>query len=252
VRPRLFVSPDPVDPDRAVLDAGAVRHLRALHLRRGDGFVAIVGPGREREGILERLGAHDASCRLGARLAARATDPGAPRILAVALADPVRLDLVVEKATELGASEIRPFRAARSQLATVPAARLERWRRIARAACEQSGRTVPPSIAPATTFAGLLDATSGPQPTFVFLPESNPRPPEPFLARARDGAIVVVGPEGGLTDDEVGALLGRGALRVGLGPRVLRVETAAIAALATLEAWLSGQAPSGVPEPHLR
>jgi len=264
---RLFVELDPEAPDRARLDGAAARHLRALRLGVGGEFRAIVGPGRERAATLEAIGAGGATCRLGAPIAgAGAADPVAPLVLAVAIADLARLDLVVEKATELGASAILPFRAARSQRAALPASRLARWERIARTACEQCGRTVVPAIAAPVELDELVrrlcDATD-----LAHALVLSPRAEGELLATLRERAIarasgrgdaeaaagvaLVIGPEGGLVAAEEDALVARGAMRVGLGPRTLRVETAAIAALALASSWLADASPPGVSRARL-
>lgn len=237
---RLFVTPDADDPDRATLDAAAARHLRALRLSPGDAVCAIVGPARERAAKVVALGRDHAVLALHEELPPPERDPRRPRVLAIALADLARLDVVVEKATELGATAIQPFVAARSQTRTLPATRLDRWQRIARAACEQCGRTVVPEIRPCIPFDALV-ATLGRGGTAWLLeparPEAAARGTGPSSAGALpvpgDGGLtVVVGPEGGIDPDETDRLRGAGAQPLTLGARVLRFETAAIAALA--------------------
>lgn len=254
---RLFVTVDPADSTRATLDADASRHLRALRLGAGDTFHAIVGPGCERLAVIERLSASASRCRLGDSLPASHADPSGALILAVGLADLARMDLVVEKATELGATAIAPFRAARSQRGDVPESRLRRWQRIARAACEQCGRTVPPAIEAVATFGELIEVVARAGRAVLFTPErgaghaGRPNAGGELAGARRDATMLIVGPEGGLTDDEVAELCGRGAIRASLGPRVLRFETAAIAALATFAAWSGAAAAPGFGRPHL-
>lgn len=226
---RLFVTVDTDDPDRATLDADGLRHLRALRLDVGDPFEAIVGPGAVRAATVESMGRKDAAARLGAEVAVGGVDPSGEVVLAIALADLPRLDTVVEKATELGATRIVPLRAARSQLDAVSASRRARWERIARSACEQCGRTVPPSISDVTTVETACGALPAGAECFVFTPEAT----EPFDGGSANASAVVlfVGPEGGFTSAEVDLLRGAGAIARSLGPRILRFETAAAAAL---------------------
>jgi 16S rRNA (uracil1498-N3)-methyltransferase len=229
VTPRLFVDVDPADPDAARIDGASVGHLRALRLVPGSEIVAIVGPGCERRATIVRLARSGARLRLGEVLPASGADPRSPLVLAIALADLGRMDLVIEKATELGATAVWGFIAERSQTRDVAAQRRDRWARIARSACEQCGRTVPPEIAAPLAFADLVRRIGPPLRTVLLDPGGDPALPAP----AGDGeCVVVVGPEGGLTEGERDELSARGAESLRLGPRILRFETAAIAGLA--------------------
>jgi len=240
VKGRFFVTLDPEHDDRAYLDAAGARHVRALRLVPGDAVGAIVAPGRERAATIARLERERVVLALGVELPAAGRDPRSARVLALALGDPARMDLVVEKATELGASALQPFVAARSQARTLAATRRERWRRIARTACEQCGRTVEPEIRPCLDFAALVAACARVQTVWLLLPagasdrHAGPATPTPATQTdsAREpGLLLVVGPEGGLDDGENQRLLAAGATPLTLGRRVLRFETAAIAGL---------------------
>ena len=232
-RPRLFVELDPDSPDLALLDARTASHLRALRLDVGSEIAAIVGPGRERLATVIALEKRATKLRLGDELPASGADPRSGLALAIAIADLGRMDLVIEKATELGATAVWPFVAERSQVRDLSASRIERWSRIGRAACEQCGRTVPPEISTALPFAEL-EARVARSRALVFDPGAAEAPP-PSLGETRD-LLVVVGPEGGLTAAETSALVRHGAIRCSLGPRILRFETAAIAALVWIAA----------------
>ncbi len=228
--PRLFVDLNPDDPDRAVVDADGLRHLRALRLGVGETFEAIVAPGEVRSARIEALGRRRAVLRLGAPVAHGHEDPAHDLILAVALADLGRFDSVIEKATELGATAILPLRSARTQIGNLTDARRGRWRRIARAACEQCGRTRPPQIGDLTTLDEVAAQMAPGTYRVVFAPGEvttwdGDAPGDQPLA-------LFIGPEGGFTDDEVARLRSGGAHKRSLGPRVLRFETAAAAALA--------------------
>lgn len=242
---RLFVTPDADDPDRATLDGATTRHLRALRLVPGDAVCAIVGPGVERAATVVTLLRDHAVLSLHEQLPPSGRDPTRLRVLALALGDLAHMDLVVEKATELGVGAIQPFVAARSQARALAATRLERWARIARAACEQCGRTIVPEIRACVSFDALLASLAPGATTWLLQPmpaASGDAAALPAAAATRDaepsavpGAApltIVVGPEGGLESAESARLLAAGARPLTLGPRVLRFETAAIAALA--------------------
>jgi 16S rRNA (uracil1498-N3)-methyltransferase len=143
----------------------------------------------------------------------------------------------VQKATELGAARIVPFAAERSVVRLDRdrgEERARRWRRIAEEAARQCGRAdVPDVAAPLPLDAALATLAPGAVPV-VFHPGGAPL--AALAAPGPAGVAAVVGPEGGLTGGEVAACERAGALRAGLGPRVLRAETAAIVAVALLQA----------------
>lgn len=184
--------------------------------------------------ILEKLSAPEASVHA---------------IVAAALIKFERFEMLIEKATELGAAVIVPFAAERSEKGLDRAAgkRVERWRRIARESSEQARRARLPDIAEPQSFTATLavaaeirialDERPGTLPIFTALP-----------AKREPGATValLVGPEGGWTDREREAFLEAGWRPVSLGRTVLRAETAAIAGLAVLSAAWSNN--SGGPE----
>lgn len=228
---RVFVTPDADDRDRATLDAATTHHLRALRLAPGDAVCAIVGPGIERAARVVSFARDHAVLSLHEQLPAHGRDPQQPRVLALALADLARMDLVVEKATELGMTALQPFVAVRSQARNVAPSRIERWQRIARSAAEQCGRTALPEIRACIGFDALVATVRGSGTTWLLDPTCDAASSAPTPA-ADDGLTLVIGPEGGLDPAEVEQLRAAGARTVNLGPRVLRFETAAIAALA--------------------
>ncbi|MBZ5631610.1 MAG: 16S rRNA (uracil(1498)-N(3))-methyltransferase [Acidobacteriia bacterium] len=169
-------------------------------------------------------------------------EPSARVELYAALIKFDRFEWIVEKATELGVSEIVPVEATRSDrgLEKAAAKRVERWRRIALEASQQSRRTLLPEItepvplaqalARAGTYRYVLDETPGAVPLMRALPA---------VRTVQDTVNILTGPEGGWTDDEHGAFAAAGWIPVSMGPLILRAETAVIAALAVIsQAWL--------------
>jgi len=149
-----------------------------------------------------------------------------------------RMDHVVQKATELGVALIQPLSTARSEL-RLSAGRLEKkcrhWQQVAVSACEQCGRNrVPPVCAP-QSLAQWVEAVQAPR-RLVLTPGAPSRLPDPQAAAPREVALLV-GPEGGLSGDDVALATGAGFRPWGLGPRILRTETAPLAALAVLQAY---------------
>lgn len=154
-------------------------------------------------------------------------------ILALALVKFDRLEWTLEKATELGATEIWPFWCDRSESGLDKAAlkRQERWGKILIESCQQSRRVVPPKVHEPIGFEAVLKLPADCRYFFDERREDDEFDPAPVAV-----SLLIVGPEGGWTERE--RTLAQGCTRASLGPRVLRAETAAIAALAILGARL--------------
>jgi 16S rRNA (uracil1498-N3)-methyltransferase len=232
-RRRVHLPPERFEAGRALLSPEA-RHYLADVLR--------LAPGAEVEVFDGRGGAFDA--RIDAAYEALVLGPrrdragaGAAIALLFALAKGEKTDLVVQKATELGAERILPFAAERSIVrldAERGGDRARRWQRIAEEAARQCGRADVPEVAPPTTLAGALAVLPPGTVPLVFHPGGAPL--STISVESAAGWAAIVGPEGGLTDDELSACDAAGARRVSLGPRVLRAETAAIVTVAILQA----------------
>lgn len=228
----------PLPPERIserVEPTRAERHylLDVLRLRPGDALEVFDGKG----GSYPAKVLEDGALALGERSAEAAAS--APLVLAQGLAKGEKMDLVVEKATELGATEIAPIATERSIVRLDPKRaeeRVERWRRIAAAAARQCGRADVPTVRPVGTLAQLLDQAAERGETCLMLYE---RETELRLSRAlleTEGPVVLItGPEGGFSEAEVELARSHGARTVSLGSRVLRTETVALAALAVAQ-----------------
>jgi 16S rRNA (uracil1498-N3)-methyltransferase len=166
--------------------------------------------------------------------------------LALAMPANDRMDALVEKATELGVHAIQPLMSERSVL-RLNAERAEKkvahWRGVAIAACEQSGRTQVPEIAPVQTLAAwlaALPAAEAGQRRWLLSPTAA-QPLARLAAMAATRTLVLSGPEGGLSPAEEQAAVSRGFLAAQLGPRILRADTAPVAVLS----WLALQELAG-------
>jgi len=236
--PRIFVGDDvrALSPDSEYrLSANAARHVAlALRMRAGDALTLFTGSGGEYAGTIERIDAREVIARID-RHDPIERESARPVTLAQSLIAAEMMDLVVRKAVELGAVAIAPIFAARSQAIGVERAgrRTAHWRQIAIAACEQCGRNRVPGVRDIVTFDDWCESSS--LATAAIL---DSEAPQSLAVRARQSPpqAIVVGPEGGFTHEEVRSATARGATPVHLANRVLRSETAAIAALATLDA----------------
>ena len=200
---------------------------RVLRLRAGDRIAVFDGLGEEWEGRL----IDDSEDRTGLRLEARIEGPiEAPLrvVLFQATSKPERLELVVQKACEIGVGAIHPLQAARGGGAGSAARRERRLHKIALEACKQSGRRVLPLLDPFEALPAVDD------PSVIALlldPESDSPPIGELLRGSRPAAVwIAVGPEGGFSAAEREQAVESGWTPVRLGPRTLRTETAGIVA----------------------
>ena len=240
-RPRVVLSRPP-DRDGAVrLDPQTIHHLTTvLRLRPGACVVGLDPDGGLWE--LELDWAHGGGdC---ARVRAALPSPPSSRVsvtLAIAVPKGGRMDWLVEKAVELGVAAIQPLEAERSAPGRAASeARLERWARLCRAAAAQCGRAQVPAVRAAQPLEEALREFAGP---CLLADTVAPAGSVTAVAKAALPAprlLLAVGPEGGWTPRERDGALAAGAQPVGLGPRILRVETAALAALVLVTAALGG------------
>jgi len=156
-------------------------------------------------------------------------------VLVQALASSDKMDWVIQKAVELGAVGVVPVQAARSVLRLAGERadkKLEHWRQVVIAACEQCGRNRLPFVAPVQNLAAYLSqATAAAR--LILAPGGEPLS---AIQPVPSSVHLLIGPEGGWSDEELAFCLRAGSRAVGLGPRVLRTETAGVAALAALQA----------------
>jgi 16S rRNA (uracil1498-N3)-methyltransferase len=241
-RRRVHLPPERFEAGRAALTPEARHYLAdVLRLPAGAEVEVFDGHGAAFEARIDP--AYEALV-LGPRR--EAAGAGAAIALLFALAKGEKTDLVVQKATELGAERIAPFAAERSVVrlhADRGDDRARRWRRIAEEAARQCGRADVPEVAAPVPLAAALAALPPGTAVLAFHPGGAPL--AALAPGAAGGWAAVVGPEGGLTDGELRACEEAGARRVSLGPRVLRAETAAIVAVTLLQARFGDLA--GVP-----
>jgi 16S rRNA (uracil1498-N3)-methyltransferase len=243
---RLYV--DAALQEKAELDlpAAAARHAQVRRLQPGDGLRLFDGRGGEWAATVLQMGRSQVRVRIGA------FDPAQRELgldITVALGMPAneRMDLLVEKATELGVRAIVPLQCERSVL-RLAGERAERkrahWQGIAIAAAEQCGRTRVPDVAAVQTLDAFL-ARLPAQGQRLLLSPGHDVAALPTVAVAAPAWLTLSGPEGGLSTAEERAALAQGFVRASLGERVLRAETAPLAMLA----WAGLQGLQGLPSP---
>jgi 16S rRNA (uracil1498-N3)-methyltransferase len=260
--PRFFCSAELVPGHMLGLPASAARHVQVLRLQPGDSITLFnhgpgwggTSPGGEFDATVTRMGRSDVQVQVGNH---HAVEREAPRQVHLAVGMPAndRMDWLVEKATELGVASIQPLMTERSVL-RLSGERAEKkvahWQSVAIAACEQCGGNRVPLVHPMQTLAQWLKASQATAPN-ASADAAAPLGSHKFLLSLREGALPVQaqssnpgngsgnadvwflsGPEGGLSVSEEDAALQAGFTPATLGNRVLRAETAALAALITL------------------
>jgi 16S rRNA (uracil1498-N3)-methyltransferase len=233
--PRLFCNARLEAGERVMLDETATGHaLRVLRLRAGDAVFLFNGDGHDYAGRLVEAGRHGASVAVGAPGPAEAP-PALSLHLVLGVSRGQRMDFALQKATELGVTAFTAVFTARSMVRLTGEKLLQRtehWRRVMISACEQCGRRRVPTFHPAEKLDAWLDGWRG---DGILLDPAAPLGLAQLAAPA-GGATLLVGPEGGLTPAERARASAGGFQGVRLGPRILRTETAPLAALAAMQA----------------
>jgi 16S rRNA (uracil1498-N3)-methyltransferase len=238
---RVFVDGELTPGSVVELARDTASHLaKVLRARSGDEIVLFNGDGREYLGAIETLRGSRISAAIGA---ARSADRESPFAITLVQCVPRgdRMDFIVQKATELGVARIVPVLSQRSVVRldeSQAVAKQSHWQAVAVSACEQCGRNRLPRVEAARPLLNYLgDSGSGVSPQGILRLILEPdHPQQPHRGERAAGAEIAIGPEGGFAPEELEAFALSSFVRVGLGPRVLRTETAAIAAVVVLQA----------------
>jgi 16S rRNA (uracil1498-N3)-methyltransferase len=229
----LVLTPDQFQADRVDLSPNQLHYLqRVLRLRSPAQFIALNGQGQS---WLAELGAD--SARLIAAIA-ESTELPVPITLAIALPKGSGFDAVVRQVTELGVSCIVPVLSERTLLQP-SASKLQRWRKIAQEAAEQSERQQVPTLVEPIAWSDYLHASNEPgQKLLCWARGQAPSLLATLNALPPQSSVIAIGPEGGWSPSEVEAAIAAGYQPVTLGPRILRAVTAPITVMAIVAAWL--------------
>ncbi|MDQ5987870.1 MAG: Ribosomal RNA small subunit methyltransferase E [Syntrophus sp. SKADARSKE-3] len=240
-RPRIYLPCDLEPGNRYNLTEGDRRYLQSvLRLETGDAILVFNGKGREGEGIVDSVG--DKNLCVAVQDVWSASPEDLSIILAQALPKSGKMDVIIQKATELGVSRIIPFISHRC----VPRldeqkswARQERWQKIAMEAARQCRRAHIPDITPILPFADMLIQSPTDSFKMILWEEEMTAGIRSLLTCAYSvlgrECVIAVGPEGGFTSDEIDQAKGERFLTASLGRHVLRTETASLAAIAIIQ-----------------
>jgi 16S rRNA (uracil1498-N3)-methyltransferase len=238
--PRVFIPAQLLDHERVTLDRVASRHLvKVLRLQAGAEVCVFDGCGTEIEGRIVRASAAGVEVELGARHHVALPLASITLLQSVPRGD--RMDFIVQKTTELGVTRIVPVLSARGMVKPPPG-KTRRWRTIAQEAARQSGRADVPEVAEVTALdAALAGAAEAGGTRLVLWEEERALPLRQIFAQAPLLPVtLLIGPEGGLSQEEVASARAQGFRTVGLGPRILRVETAALVAVTLTQSAVGG------------
>ena len=233
--PRFFYRFPLADAVQVELAPAAARHAaKVLRLRRGDEIVLFDGAGGEYEASIAGIGRDAVIADVG-RFHALTRQSTLRICLAQGLASGDKMGSILQKAVELGVSRFQPLATRKSVIRLTEeraARRAQHWQQVTIAACEQSGANCIPDVLPVEDFDSWLASGSGLR--LLLLPAAAQKLSD--VQRPQSEVMLLAGPEGGLADSEVAAALAAGFIPVRVGPRILRTETAGLAALAAMQA----------------
>lgn len=229
-----FYHPDTVQLDTSVaLQDDAVQHIaRALRMRPGEQIMLFTGDGNEYLATLVQVEKRRVSAHIDQVEPGRSESPLKVSI-GQTLSRGERMDYAVQKSTEMGVHQITPLFSERCEVKLPPnrqEKRVSHWQQVAISACEQSGRVTPPDIAAPQQLSEWLKAQDAELKLVLHHHSERPLGQLP----APTSVALLIGPEGGLTEAEVELAIEQGFTPLAIGPRVMRTETAPVAALALL------------------
>ena len=235
--PRFFF-PSPLAVGREVaLPPNAAHHASAvLRLRTGDAVTLFDGTGGEYGARIESMTARTVDVVVAEHRASERESPLKVTLVQAIIATE-RMDYVIQKAVELGVETIAPLATARGVTrldANRAERRLEHWRQIVIASCEQCGRNRMPAVYPPSELRAWLRRPSAQQMRLLLTPSAQATLAD--IGAPAEGIELLVGPEGGFAPDEEAAALAAGFRAIRAGPRILRTETAGPAMLAAMNA----------------
>ena len=247
---RFFADPSLLDRELMVIEGEEAKHMaRVLRMQVGDAVIVMDGEGCEAPAVIDAIDARTVILRKKGGKRPSPTEPKLSVTLFQALPKGDKMDLIVQKCVELGISRVIPVRTKNCVAKVAPGAdaakKQQRWQRIALEAAKQSGRGRIPAVSEPLDFAQALKEWQAAQSRILLYEEEHRTALSEAVALIGDvnDTALFVGAEGGLTPEEAAALSENG-ISASLGPRILRTETAGMAALAVLMAMKGEMAPT--------
>lgn len=242
--PQFYLPPPWETQKPHPLTSELLHHLRVRRIVEGESIPIFDGAGQTATATLVRLGGKTGELAIEHIQSDISREPSYGITLAQGLAGGDKMDWVIEKAVETGAIAVVPLQCERSVIKLTRASDAERaekrrahWQAITQAACEQCERTVLPVIEPIQAIADYLRTLNGSSSLkFILCPGSQPTLVNAIQLSKAQNTIILIGPEGGFTPEEVDLAIAAGFKPVSLGSRILRTETAGIVAISSIHA----------------
>ncbi|MDX1776641.1 MAG: 16S rRNA (uracil(1498)-N(3))-methyltransferase [Desulfobulbales bacterium] len=239
---RFFIDPANIVGANAVLTGSEARHVTTvLRLSAGSKITLFDGSGSLYEALITKISATRVETKIIA-LTPYIDIPGdiSPALhLGIALLKGRKMDFIIQKATELGIASVRPFRSRYCAAFDPGADRPSRWQKIALEACKQCNRPKPPDLHEISDFNVIISAAgeNGHDLKLIFWEEEKQKPIRDIISTGGSikSALILIGPEGGFSTAEVADAVAAGFQPVTLGSRILRAETAAVAAASIVQ-----------------
>jgi len=231
---RFFIDPANLSQGCATITDQEARHIgMALRLKPGNTIELFDGSGMVYQAEITRIGKTSVETKILASHHHREQPPFLT--VAQALVKGKKMDLIIQKATELGITAIQPIITQHCAISSAPADQLSRWQRIAQEACKQCDRPTPLLCHPCTPLAQLLKESDDDATKIICWENETTATLHDLDLGASDNVLLLIGPEGGFSEAEAESAIGAGFRPVSLGRRTLRAETAAIAAMAIVQ-----------------
>ena len=240
---QFFVTPENITGSTAVLTGQEARHISTvLHLSIGTAIILFDGSGTYYEAVLSKISLSRIEVKIISIIPYIDTGedlhPGLH--LALGLLKGKKIEFVIQKTTELGIAGLHPFHSRYCVAKDHAENRLQRWQKIALEACKQCNRPKPPDINPTKNYTDLLSASSEDDYDVKLIFWENKKGQktirEIFTPLTKiNSAMILIGPEGGFSNEEVRQAIAAGYEPVTMGSRILRAETAAIAAVSIIQ-----------------
>ena len=233
--PRIFSNQPLIAEAELPLNENAAQYLgKVLRARVDDDVIVFDGQGQQGTARIKAIAKYSVTVQLGA-ITTPQTESSLQSHLGLCLSKGDRFDWAIQKATELGVGSISPLYSTRVDFTVPPerlAKRLSHWQQIVTSACEQSGRVRIPAVNAPTSLTNWVSETVADTKLVLHCDVQG----EPLFAAKPQSVALLIGPEGGLTDEEVAAAKRHHFQPWQLGPRILRTETAPVVALAVIGA----------------